>query len=311
VSTVPTRHLLEIDDLSPGELVRVLDLCDRPTTPDAGASGELAGRSVGLYFEKPSLRTRHSSEAAVARLGGHPVTFTDSEVGIGTREPAADVARVLSGFHAALGARVFDHGVLADLAAASSVPVVNLLSDLGHPCQALADLKTMRDEFRSLSGRTVCWIGDYNNVARSLTLGAAMCGMDVRIASPVGYGPSGVDVERLRSAGLDTAPFVTTHPAEAAEGADAVHTDVWASMGQEGEAAERHRAFEGFQVDDRVMAAAGEAAIFMHCLPAHRGEEVSASVADGPQSRMFPQAHNRMHAMVGLFRWLVEVEAIR
>jgi len=311
VSPVPTRHLLEIDDLSSGELVRILDLCERPTVPDAAVAGELAGRSVGLYFEKPSLRTRHSCEAAVSRLGGHPVTFTDAEVGIGTREPAADVARVLSGFHAALGARVFDHAVLEELAAASSVPVVNLLSDLGHPCQALADLKTMRDELGSLSGRTVCWVGDYNNVARSLSLGAAMCGMDVRIASPVGYGPSGVDVERLRAAGLATAPFVTTRPAEAAEGADAVHTDVWASMGQEEEAAERHRAFEGFQVDDRVMAAAGDTAIFMHCLPVHRGEEVSASVADGARSRMFPQAHNRMHAMVGLFRWLVEIEAIR
>jgi ornithine carbamoyltransferase len=247
----------------------------------------------------------------VARLGGHPVTFSDAEVGIGTREPAADVARVLSGFHAALGARVFDHQVLEDLAAASSVPIINLLSDLGHPCQALADLKTMRDELGTLSGRTVCWIGDYNNVARSLTLGAAMCGMSVRIAAPVGYGPSGVDVGRLRAAGLDTAPFVTSHPSEAAEGAHAVHTDVWASMGQEAEAEVRRQAFEGFQVDDRVMAAAGDSAIFMHCLPVHRGEEVAASVADGPRSRMIVQAHNRMHAMVGLFRWLVEVEAIR
>jgi ornithine carbamoyltransferase len=306
---ITLRHLLEVDDLSAGELVRILDLCERPV--DAGAPGELTGRSIGLYFEKPSLRTRHSCEAAVTRLGGHPVTFGDAEVGIGTREPAGDVARVLSGFHAALGARVFDHGVLDELAATSEIPIVNLLSDLGHPCQALADLKTMRDELGSLSGRTVCWIGDYNNVARSLSLGAAMCGMDVRIASPVGYGPTGVDVDRLRAAGLASAPFVTTHPAEAAEGADAVHTDVWASMGQEGESEARRRAFEGFQVDDRVMAAAGDTAIFLHCLPAHRGEEVSASVADGPQSRMFVQAHNRMHAMIGLFRWLVEIEAIR
>jgi ornithine carbamoyltransferase len=308
---IPTRHLLEIDDLSPGELVRILDLCDKPAPPDGAISGELAGRSVGLYFEKPSLRTRHSSEVAVARLGGHPVTFTNAEVGIGTREPAADIARVLSGFHAALGARVFDHQVLEDLASASSVPIINLLSDLGHPCQALADLRTMRDELGDLSGRTVCWVGDYNNVARSLSIGAAMCGMRVRIASPVGYGPTGVDIDRLRAAGHDTAPFVTTHPAEAAEGADAVHTDVWASMGQEEESEARRRAFEGFQVDDRVMAAASDSAIFMHCLPAHRGEEVAASVADGPQSRMFVQAHNRMHAMIGLFRWLAEVEAIR
>jgi ornithine carbamoyltransferase len=308
---IPTRHFLEIDDLSPGELVRILDLCDKPVPADAAISGELAGRSVGLYFEKPSLRTRHSTEAAVSRLGGHPVTFTNAEVGIGTREPAGDIAQVLSGFHAALGGRVFDHQILEDMAASSSIPVINLLSDLGHPCQALADLRTMRDELGPLSGRTVCWVGDYNNVARSLTIGAAMCGMQVRIASPVGYGPSGVDVDRLRAAGLDTAPLVTTRPAEAAEGADAVHTDVWASMGQEEESAARQQAFEGFQVDDRVMAAAGEHAIFMHCLPAHRGEEVAASVADGAQSRMFVQAHNRMHAMIGLFRWLSEIEAIR
>jgi len=307
----PTRHFLEIDEVSEGELVRILDLCAKPTHADAAVSGELAGRSVGLYFEKPSLRTRHSTEAALTRLGGHPVTFTSAEVGIGTREPAADIAQVLSGFHAALGGRVFDHRILEDMAAASSIPIINLLSDRGHPCQALADLLTMRHELGTLSGRTVCWIGDYNNVARSLTLGAAMVGMSVRIASPVGYGPSGVDVDRLRAAGLDTAPFVTTRAEEAAEGADAVHTDVWASMGQEEESEARRMAFEGFQVDDRVMAAAGESAIFMHCLPAHRGEEVSASVADGPQSRMIPQAHNRMHAMIGLFRWLVEIEAIR
>jgi ornithine carbamoyltransferase len=308
---IPTRHFLEIDDLSPGELVRILDLCEKPASPDAAVTGELAGRSVGLYFEKPSLRTRHSSEAAVTRLGGHAVTFTDAEVGIGTREPAGDIARVLSGFHAAIGARVFDHRVLEDMAAASSIPIINLLSDVGHPCQAIADLRTMRDELGDLSGRTVCWVGDYNNVARSLSIGAAMYGMQVRIASPVGYGPTGVDVDRLGAAGLDTAPFVTTDPAEAAEGADAVHTDVWASMGQEEETSARRRAFEGFQVDDRVMDAAGETAIFMHCLPAHRGEEVSESVADGPRSRMYVQAHNRMHAMIGLFRWLAEIEAIR
>jgi len=302
---IPTRHLLEIDDLSQGELVRILDLCDRPTPPDAAVTGELAGRTVGLYFEKPSLRTRHSSEAAISRLGGHAVTFNTAEAGIGTREPAGDIARVLSGYHAALGARVFDHGVLEALAETSSVPVINLLSDQGHPCQALADLRTMRDELDSLSGRTVCWIGDYNNVARSLTIGAAMCGMHVRIASPVGYGPTGVDVDRLRAAGLDTAPFVTTHPAEAAEGADAVHTDVWASMGQEQETAARHQAFEGFQVDDRVMAAASEAAIFMHCLPAHRGEEVAEGVIEGRQSKVWDQAENRLHAQKAVMATLM------
>ncbi len=301
------RHFLEIDDLSPGELARVLELCasDGPEI--------LAGRTVAFYFEKPSLRTRHSAEAASVRLGAHPVTFTSGEVQIGTREPAADVARVLSGYHSLLGARVFDHQLLDDLAAVATIPVVNLLSDVGHPCQALADLLTMRQEWGTLSGRTVAWIGDYNNVARSLALGAAMSGMRVRIGCPPGYGPTDADLDRLRLAGIDAsagAVVITDRPTEAVDGADAVHTDVWASMGQEDEAATRHRAFEGFQVDDDVMAAAPETAIFMHCLPAHRGEEVSASVADGSQSRMIRQAHNRMHAMIGLFRWLHEVGSL-
>ena len=297
------RHFLEIDDLSPGELGRVLELSTE-TGPEI-----FAGRTVAYYFEKPSLRTRHSAEAAAVRLGAHPVTFNSGEVSIGSREPAADVARVLSGYHSLLGARVFDHQLLEDLAEAATVPVINLLSDVGHPCQALADLLTMRQEWGTLSGRTVGWIGDFNNVARSLSLAAAMSGMAVRIASPPGYGPSDGDLDRLRLAGLDDV-LVTDRPTEAVAGADAVHTDVWASMGQEGEAETRHRDFEGFQVDDTVMEAAPETAIFMHCLPAHRGEEVSASVADGPQSRMIGQAHNRMNAKIGLFRWLHEVEGL-
>ena len=164
----------------------------------------------------------------------------------------------------------------------------------------------MQQEWGELGGRTVAWIGDYNNVARSLCLGAARTGMAVRIASPTGYGPTDVDVERLLAAGLAEAPFVSTRPPEAAEGADAVHTDVWASMGHEAEADARRRAFEGFTVDDRVMAAAGAQALFLHCLPAHRGEEVAASVVDGPQSRVFPQAHNRLHAFRGAVRFLLE-----
>ncbi len=301
------RHFLEVDDLSPGELARVLELC-AGTGPDF-----LVGQTVAYYFEKPSLRTRHSAEAAAVRLGAHPITFTKGEVAIGSREPAGDVARVLSGYHALLGARVFDHGLLDDLAASATIPVVNLLSDLGHPCQAIADLLTMQQEWGGLSGRTVAWIGDYNNVARSLALASAMSGMQVRLGCPSGYGPTDEDIDRLKLVGLDPdagSLVVTDRPAEAVTGADAVHTDVWASMGQEAEAAARHQAFEGFQVDDDVMGAAPDTAIFMHCLPAHRGEEVSASVADGPQSRMIGQAHNRMHAMIGLYRWLHEIGSL-
>ena len=295
------RHVLEIDDLTGDEVARVLALAADRARPQV-----LAGRTVGLYFEKPSLRTRHSCEVAVVELGGHPVTFRADEVGTGSREPLADIARVLSGYHALLGGRVYDHAMLEELAGASAIPVVNLLSDLGHPCQALADLLTMQEEWGDLGGRTVTWVGDYNNVARSLCLGAARTGMVVRIASPSGYGPSEVDVERLLAAGLAAPPIVTSKPVEAAEGADAVHTDVWASMGHEAEAEARHRAFEGFTVDDDVMAAAAPGAVFLHCLPAHRGEEVAASVVDGDRSRVFPQAHNRQHAFRGLLRFLLE-----
>jgi ornithine carbamoyltransferase len=216
------------------------------------------------------------------------------------------VARVLSGYHAALGARVFDHQMLEALARASTIPVVNLLSDTGHPCQSLADLLTMRREWGSLAGRTVAWIGDFNNVARSLALGAALSGMRLRVACPPGFGPSDADVERLVAAGLDGPPVVTGRPEEAVRGADAVPTDVWASMGQEEEAAARHRAFEGFQVAPEVMAEAPSHAVFMHCLPAHRGEEVAGAVVDGPQSRVFSQAHNRLHAFRGLLRFVLE-----
>jgi ornithine carbamoyltransferase len=293
------RHVLDVDDLRPAELDEVLRRAGTPPVHHP-----LAGRTVGLYFEKPSLRTRHSCEVAVVQLGGHPVTFRPDEVGTGDREPFDDIARVLSGYHAALGARVYDHGKLETLAAASGIPVVNLLSDRGHPCQALADLLTMRQTLGELPGATVAWVGDFNNVARSLALGSTMAGMKVQLACPPGYGPGDDDLDRLRA--LGGSPVVTTRPDEAVAGAAAVHTDVWASMGQEDEAAARARAFEGFQVDQRVMAAAAPDAIFMHCLPAHRGEEVAASVVDGRQSVVFAQAHNRLHSMRGLLSWLVE-----
>lgn len=296
-----TRHVLEIDDLTSGELAQVLTLALAPDRPQL-----LAGQTVGLYFEKPSLRTRHSCETAVVQLGGHPVTFRTDEVGGGVREPLTDIARVLSGYHAAIGGRVFEHAVLDQLASTATVPVINLLSDTAHPCQGLADLLTMQERFGDLADRTVAWIGDYNNVARSLALGAALSGMSLRIASPPGFGPTERDLERLATAGMATAPVVTNRPAEAADGAHAVHTDVWASMGQEDEAADRQRAFEGFQVDDAVMAAAAPDAVFMHCLPAHRGEEVAASVVDGAGSLVIRQAHNRLHAFRGLLRFLLE-----
>jgi ornithine carbamoyltransferase len=293
------RHVLELDDLTPDELREILRRSATPT-----AHRPLVGRTVGLYFEKPSLRTRHSCEAAIVQLGGHPVTFRREEVGSGDREPIADIARVLSGYHAALGGRVFEHRLLEELAGAATIPVVNLLSDRGHPCQALADLLTMNQTVGELPGATVAWVGDFNNVARSLAIGGTMLGMKVQLACPSGFGPGADDLDRLRALGAE--PVVTSRPEEAVAGAAAVHTDVWASMGQEGEADTRARAFEGFTVDDRLMAAAAPGAVFMHCMPAHRGEEVAGSVVDGPQSRMILQAHNRLHSMRGLLGWLVE-----
>ena len=197
---------------------------------------------------------------------------------------------------------VFEHAKLEDLAASASVPVVNLLSDDSHPCQALADLLTLRQQFGRLDGLEIAYVGDYNNVSRSLAIAAAMTGVGVRLACPPGYGPDDADLDRLKLAGLD--PLVTTRPAEAVAGADAVYTDVWTSMGQEQESAKRRQAFEGFMVDGDLMAGAAERAVFLHCLPAHRGEEVAGEVVDGRQSVVWQQAENRLHAVRGLFLWL-------
>lgn len=292
------RHLLEIDDLTPAELVEVLDLCLQSDPPQV-----LAGRGAALLFEKPSLRTRHSTEMAVVQLGGHPVSARGDELSLDVRESAADVARTLSGYHAAIGARVFEHSKLERMAVASSVPVVNLLSDDSHPLQAIADLLTIRSEFGRLEGLTVAWVGDYSNVARSLALAAGATGMSMRFGCPPGYGPSEIELDRLRAAGGRVES--TSRAAEAVEGADVVSTDAWYAMGQEAEAEIRRRAFEGFSVDAALLATAGQQSILLHCLPAHRGEEVTDDAIDGPQSRVWPQAVNRMHAARGALLFLL------
>ncbi|MDQ3106541.1 MAG: ornithine carbamoyltransferase [Actinomycetota bacterium] len=292
-----TRHFLDVDDLSVDELGDVLRLA-----AERHPAKVLDGRGVALIFEKPSLRTRNATEMAVFELGGHPLTLRGDEVGLADREPVADVAKVLSRYHAAICARVFEHAKLEELAASSSVPIVNLLSDDSHPCQALADLLTLHQHFGRLDGLKVAYVGDFNNVSRSLAIAGAMTGVDIRLACPPGYGPTDEDLDRLRLLGLD--PMVTSRPAEAVEGCDAVYTDVWTSMGQEEESSARRQAFEGFMVDGSMLAGADEAAIFLHCLPAHRGEEVAAEVVDGRQSVVWQQAENRLHAVRGLFLWL-------
>jgi len=302
-----TRNLLEVDDLSPAELTEVLALARKADPPAV-----LAGRGVGLVFEKPSTRTRHSTELAVVQLGGHPVSAQAAEVGLDTRESAEDVARTLACYHAAIGARVYEHGKVERMAAAVDVPVVNLLSDDSHPLQALADLLTVEDALGRLAGVRIAYVGDFNNVARSLGLAAAMTGMAVAFGCPAGFGPEPADLDRIAvavdgagSGAAAPAVVVTDRAADAVEGADVVYTDVWASMGREAEAEHRRRSFEGFTVDDRLVGRASPDAIVLHCLPAHRGDEISAAVVDGPRSRVWPQAANRMHAARGALLFLL------
>ncbi len=292
------RHFLEIDDLTAAELVEVLDLAEATDPPQV-----LAGKGGALLFEKPSLRTRNAAEMAVVHLGGHPVAMREAEVGIDERESAEDLARVLSGFHAVIGARVFAHTTVVRMAGAAAVPVVNLLSDRAHPTQALADVLTLRQHLGELSGHRLAWVGDANNVFCSLSLAAAMVGMEVRAACPAGFAPAADHLARVVAAGTNLT--VTDRPEAAVDGADVVATDVWTSMGQEDEAERRRQAFAGFIVDQALMAHAAPAAVFLHCLPAHRGEEVTGEVVDGPQSLVWLQAENRLHALRGLLAFLL------
>jgi ornithine carbamoyltransferase len=263
----------------------------------------LAGDGVALLFEKPSARTRMSTEMAVVGLGGHPIYIRPEEVGLGVRESVADVARTMAALCAAIAARVFDHATLEEMAAVVEVPVVNLLSDRAHPCQAVADFLTLRELTGDLDGRRLVFVGDGNNVAASLAYAAALSGVELTIASPPGYELDDVTVDRARNLGASI--DLTADPYEAVQGADAVYTDVWTSMGQEEETATRRAAFAGYQVDRALMAAAGDQAWFLHCLPAHRGEEVTDEVLDGPRSAVWQQAANRMHAARAILAALV------
>lgn len=292
------RHLLEIDDLSKEELREIVEIAKQPVE---SLDPVLTRQGVACYFEKPSARTRNSTEMAVVHLGGHPVYITDSEVGIGTRESPADVTRTLACYHRAICARVFDHGLLEEMASLNVVPIINLLSDGAHPLQAIADVLTIEAEYGSIDGRIVTYVGDSNNVTRSLALAAGMLGATIRIASPPGHQFSDLERDRLATAGVE--PEYLDRPADAVKGADVVYTDTWISMGQEDERAERLQAFEGFAVDQKLMDAA-TGAVFMHCLPAHRNEEATDGVLDGTQSRIWPQAANRLNSARAVLYWI-------
>ena len=302
-----TRNLLDVTDLAPDELVAVLALA---AVPIASLGRPLAGLGASLIFEKPSNRTRHSMEMAVVQLGGHPIYTRGEEVGFDTREPVEDVARIMAGYHAVIAARVFDHTTLTRIAAVVDVPVVNMLSDWSHPLQALADALTMQQRLGDLTDKTVAYVGDYNNVARSLAEVSLMLGAGVRLACPVGFSADDAEIERLGLlAGASRTVEQSHRPADAVAGAHAVHTDTWVSMGQEAEKEQRRQQFEGYAVDAGMMSAAADDAIFMHCLPAYRGLEVTAEVIDGPQSVVFQQGHNRMHAARGLLAFLAGARA--
>ena len=297
------RDFLQITDLDATDLAAILELAVRPI---ASLGRPLEGKGVALIFEKPSNRTRHSMEMAVVQLGGHPVYTRGEEVGLDVRESVEDISQVMSGYHAMLCARVFDHRVLDRMSASSLVPVVNMLSDAAHPLQAVADVLTMQQHLGSLAGKTVAYVGDFNNVARSLCHASAMLGMHIRIGCPAGYSANESDVDQFRALGAASVNQYDTLET-AVEGAHAVHTDTWTSMGQESESKVREAAFIGFEVTEKTMALAASGAVFMHCLPAHRGQEVSEQVIDGPNSLIYRQAHSRMHAARAVLAFLLGV----
>jgi ornithine carbamoyltransferase len=295
-----SKDFLSISDLSAPDIRQLITNAMAMKTE--GWSSRLGGKVLALLFEKPSLRHRVAFEVAMRQLGGECIYLSPAEVGLGQRESVADVARVLSGFVDCIAARTFSHLTLKTFAMHSRVPVINALSDLEHPCQALADLLTIYEKKEGLEGLTLAYIGDGNNVANSLALGATQCGMNFRMASPAAYGLKDniLNSAKEYAAASGNTLFLTQDPRQAVVGADIVYTDVWTSMGQENETEKRRQAFAGYQVNTQLMSLAKEDAIFMHDLPAHRGEEVTDDVMDGPQSVVFEQSENKMHMLKAL-----------
>jgi ornithine carbamoyltransferase len=302
-----TRHFLTVDELSAGELIALLDRADHHRA-NRGTSNVLAGRTVGLIFEKPSTRTRVSFEVAVAELGGTPLVLSSRDLQLGRGETIADTARVLSRYLDAMVVRTFGQDRLEQLAAAGSIPVINALSDHSHPCQALADLQTVRARIGTLAGVRMAYVGDGNNVAHSLLRACALTGMHLTVVTPPGHEPDPAVVAAAEQVAQRTGATVavTNDAAVGVKDAQVVYTDVWASMGHEDEHAVRVARFGAYQVNADLLALAAPGAIVLHCLPAHRGEEIAADVIDGPQSVVWDQAENRLHAQKALLELLLD-----
>ncbi len=304
------RHLLDISDLSSDDVWRILHTAENQKAEwrEGGNAPILRGKALGMVFQKPSLRTRVSFEMAMQHLGGHALYLSPNEISLGARESVPDVARVLSRYVDAIMARTFDHQHILQLAQYSRVPVINGLSDFSHPCQALSDLFTIYEKYGRLAGLKLAYVGDGNNVAVSLAQASAKVGMSIAIASPAGFSvASEVSAAAAAEASKEGASVVlTTDPVAAVSGADVIYTDTWTSMGQEAEAVRRRQVFPPFQVNEALVAASGHAdVIVMHCLPAHRGEEITDAVADGPHSALWDQAENRMHCQKAILALLM------
>ena len=296
-------NLISIADLSGEDILRLIQSAEAFRARRGRHGQPLEGKSLAMIFEKPSTRTRVSLEVAAWELGGHPLYLSANELQLGRGETIADTARVLSRYVHGITARVHSHGTVLQLAEHASVPVINALSDWEHPLQILADLQTMSQNFQALDGLQIGWIGDGNNVCNSLILASAILRMEITVASPPGYGPKAEILEEARA--LGGSPQVVEEPEEAAGGADVLVTDTWVSMGDEAEEAERLRVFGRYQINSELMDLAGEGAIALHCLPAHRGQEITDEVMDGPRSRVFDEAENRMHTSKAVMAWLM------
>ena len=302
------NHLVSLRDYSRADIVEILDLARRMKADPGAFRGALRGRTLAMIFQKASTRTRVSFEAGMYQLGGHAMNLSGGDIQLRRGETVPDTARVLSRYVDAIMARVYAHEDLEEMARCASIPVINGLSDLCHPVQALADFMTLLEHRGTLEGARVAYVGDGNNVCHSLMLAAAKLGVAMSVAAPEGYDPNpGIVASAARTAEESGTPAaaVTRDPMDAVKEADAVYTDVWTSMGQEAESAARVAAFQGYMVTEKMMAAAGRNAVFMHCLPAHRGEEVAAEVMDGPRSVVFDQAENRLHAQKAVLALLI------